>query len=148
MDITGLGSVFDLAKGIMDKIWPDQADPNDKIKAQMELQGLLEKRESQVLDAQKSIIVAELQQGDNYTKRARPTVVYMGLAFIGLVNVLLPMIAWITLSVTGKPLTGMPDINLPGEFWLAWGGVCSVWVVGRTAEKRGAANKLVNMITG
>jgi len=27
MDITGLGSVFDFAKGVMDKIWPPQADP-------------------------------------------------------------------------------------------------------------------------
>ncbi len=148
LDFTGLGSVFDFAKGVMDKIWPPQADPNEKMKAQMALQELLEKRENQVIDAQKSIIVAEMQQGDNYTKRARPTIVYIGLAFIGLVNVLLPMIAWITLSVTGKPLTGMPDIQLPGEFWAAWGGVCSIWVIGRSAEKRGAANKVINMITG
>ncbi len=148
MDITGLGSVFDFAKGVMDKIWPPQADPTEKIKAQMALQGLLEKRENQVVDAQKSIIVAEMQQGDNYTKRARPTIVYAGLAFIGLVNVLLPIIAWITLSVTGKPLTDMPDIHLPGEFWAAWGGVCSIWAICRSAEKRGAANKIINMVTG
>ena len=24
---------------------------------------------------------------------------------------------------------------LPDQFWLAWGGVVSVWVVGRSAEK-------------
>jgi hypothetical protein len=141
LDFTGIGSVFDFAKGIVDRIWPPDADPNQKMQAQMALQEMIEQRENQIVDAQKSIMVAEMNQGDAYTKRARPTIVYAGLAFIFLVNVAFPIIHAFTGTVA-------PSISLPAEFWWAWSGVCGVWVIGRSAEKRGAANKLTNMITG
>jgi hypothetical protein len=102
---------------------------------------MVEKREASLVDAQKSIIVSEMQQGDTYTKRARPTLVYAGLFFIFLVHVLFPIAAFFT----NKP---MPTLLLPTEFWWAWSGVCGVWVLGRSAEKKGAAGKLVSMITG
>jgi len=148
MDLTGIGSVFDFAKGIVDRIWPPDADPTEKAKAQLALQQMIEQRETQIIEAQKSIIVSEMNQGDAYTKRARPTIVYAGLAFIFLVNVVFPLLAWATALSTGKPLADIPHITLPGEFWAAWGGVCSIWVIGRSAEKRGAANKVTNLITG
>ena len=39
-------------------------------------------------------------------------------------------------------------MNLPAEFWYAWGGVVATWSIGRTMERRGATNNLVNVITG
>ncbi len=42
----------------------------------------LEQRIRSELDARKEVILAELNQGDKYTKRARPTVVYVGLGLI------------------------------------------------------------------
>ena len=141
MDITGLGSIADLAKGIMDKIWPPEADPAAKLQAQLELQKIIEARETSVLDTQKGIIVAEMEQGDKYTKRARPTIVYAGLAFIFMVHVVLPIVSFF------KDMP-MPNLELPAEFWWAWTGVCGIWVIGRTMEKRGAANKLISMVTG
>ena len=141
MDITGLGSIADLAKGIMDKFWPPAADPNEKLKAQVALQQAMEVRESAILDAQKNIIVAEMNQGDSYTKRARPTIVYAGLAFIFLVHVFLPILAFFK-------STPVPTLSLPTEFWWAWTGVCGIWVVGRSFEKRGAEGAILSAITG
>jgi len=141
MDLTGIGSIASLAKGVMDKFWPPEADPNKKIEVQLEIQRMMETRESAVVEAQKSIIVSEMSQGDNFTKRARPTIVYAGLAFIFLVHVILPMIAFFK-------ETPIPTVSLPEQFWWAWGGVCSIWVIGRSAEKRGTSGSMISAITG
>jgi len=142
MDLTGLGSIADLAKGIMDKFWPPSADPNEKLKAQMALQQMIEIRENAVIDAQKNIIVSEMAQGDSYTKRARPTIVYAGLAFIFMVHVVMPILSFFK----GTPMP--TSITLPAEFWWAWTGVCGIWVIGRSAEKRGAEGAVISAITG
>jgi hypothetical protein len=41
-----------------------------------------------------------------------------------------------------------PLADLPAEFWAAWGGICATWVVGRSAEKRGSRNRMIETITG
>lgn len=148
MDLTGIGSVADFAGTLVQRFFPPKMTGNEKAQAQIQIQGMLDQRETSLIESQKSIIMSEMSQGDNFTKRARPCIVYFGLIAIGLVHVLLPMIAWISLITTGKSLTDMPSIVLPGEFWATWGGVCSIWVIGRSTEKRGTANKLVSMITG
>lgn len=96
------------------------------------------------LQARERIITAEMNQGDNYTKRARPTLVYSGLIFIFLIHVLLPIVAF----VSGVHNGDMPDIALPQEFWVAWGATVSIWSLGRSAEKRGLGGKIVEKITG
>ena len=141
LDLTGIGSVADFAGTLVKRFFPPKMTDAEKAQAQVQIQEMVEKRVASLVDAQKSIIVSEMQQADNYTKRARPTLVYAGLFFIFLVHVLFPIAAFFT----SKP---MPTVSLPAEFWWAWSGVCGVWVLGRSAEKRGAANKLVNMITG
>lgn len=148
LDMTGIGSLADLASNLVNRFWPPSASEAEKIGASMQIQQMLEAREIAVLDAQKTIIAAEMSQTDNYTKRARPTIVYFGMFAIGLVHVALPVLAWMALTLTGKPLEGMPTIALPSEFWMTWGGVCGVWIIGRTAEKSGAAGRIVSAITG
>ena len=156
LDMDVAGSAFNFAKGIMDRFWPKQASEEEKMAAVAGLVPLIESRESAVIDAQKSIIVAEMQQGDNYTKRARPTVVYAGLAFMFLVHILLPFILKIVAVFTIGDLTpdqmnnlkDLMNLSLPGEFWAAWGSVVSIWSIGRSAERRGMTNKLITMITG
>jgi len=147
-DLTGLGSVADLAGGIVKRCFPPKMTGAEKAEAQIKIQAMIDERENTLIESQKSIIMSEMQQSDRFTKRARPSIVYFGLAAIGLVHVILPMTAWIVLITTGQPMSDMPTIALPGEFWATWGGVCSIWVIGRSAEKKGAGNKLVNMITG
>ena len=140
-DFTGLGSVADLAGTLVKRFFPEKMSDAEKAQAQLNMQGMLQSWENNLLDSQRAIMVAELQQGDPYTKRARPTVVYMGLLFIFIVHVAFPIVAYIT----GKPL---PDLNLPQEFWWAWTGICSTWVIGRSFEKTGVKNKAISLITG
>jgi hypothetical protein len=147
-DFTGLGSVAEFAKSLTDRFFPPEATPEQKAATQLQVQELIQRRDNAVLETQKSVITSEMAQGDNFTKRARPSIVYFGLAAIGLVHVVLPIVAWIFLIKTGKPLTDMPKIELPSDFWLTWGGVCSIWVIGRSAEKRGSTNPVVKFITG
>lgn len=152
----GIDSALNLANSILNKIWPPSADPNEKLKAASIIEAELNKRDNLIIDAQKEIIVAEMNQGDNYTKRARPSVVYFGLIFIGLVHVLFPIVIKIVLafrfgnlsSMQIAELSNLLKLTLPAEFWLAWGSVVSIWEIGRSAEKRGANNKVIDMITG
>lgn len=141
LDLTGLGSIADLAKTLVDKIFPPSLDPKDKAEAQIKLQEVLQAREAAVIQTQKEIIVSEMTQEDKFTKRARPMIVYAGLFFIFLVHVFLPCLAF----STDKPI---PLLSLPEEFWWAWGGVCSIWVIGRSTEKRGASGELLSMVMG
>lgn len=101
----------------------------------------IEETTRQEMQSKERVLVAELAQGDSYTKRARPTVVYAGLLLLAVNHVVLPWIAHFTGEV-------IPEILIPTAFWTAWGGICMTWVIGRTAERRGVQNKLTEMITG
>jgi len=147
MDITGLGSVADFASGIMDRFWPKKMTDEERATLQTNLANAIEERDMKRDVVKAEVMKAELSQGDAYTKRARPTVVYMGLLFIFLVHVLFPMITFFTGVASEKPIV-FPTLTLPSEFWYTWGGVCSVWMIGRTMERRGAANSIVKTITG
>jgi len=163
-DLGGLGSAFDFGGKVIDKIWPPQADPELKLKATTDLAAALEAREERRDSYKRDIIVAELQQSDLFTKRARPSVIYCGLIFIGLNYVVAPFIIDIlqTCLILGvgditadqvKQLKELGSYQLPGQFWLAWTGICSVYSWGRSQEKKGKSeneimNKVVSMITG
>lgn len=120
--------------GVLDKFhfsW------EEKTAATLEIEKVMQRKSAEVeetiraeLDARTSIIAAEMASGDNYTRRARPTVVYTGLGVIVLKYVLFPL-------VTGITGAAIPDIALPGEFWAAWSGVVGIWMIGRSVEKRG-----------
>jgi len=120
----------------------------EKAEIKLALEQLLQKRDSEIeqtirteLTAKERILVAELSSGDNYTRRARPTVVYFGLLVITYNYCVIPTIQ----TLQGLMLQ---PFALPTEFWIAWGGIVSTWVVGRSAEKRGTRNRLVSNITG
>lgn len=107
-----------------------------------------------VLAAKERVLVAELEQGDRFTKRARPSVVYVGLAFIGVNYVLFPCLAWILALIAGiwnVQLPELPSLALPGHFWAAWGGVCGTYAIGRSVEKAkigGILGRVARVITG
>jgi len=146
--LVALPAAFGFAKEIIDRIWPKQASEDEKLAAAKDLADSISKRDDQVVQASKDIIVAEMQQGDAFTKRARPMLVYAGLAFIFLVHVFIPLMVW-TALVTGKTLPeGAPTLSLPSEFWYAWTSVVGLWTLGRSAERRGMTNKLIEAITG
>lgn len=140
-----VGGLVEKVGGVIDKF---HLSGEEKQQFKIELETLLQKRDSEIeqtirseMQAKERVMVAELQQTDNYTKRARPTLVYVGLIFIFLVHVAFPIIAY---AFKEK----LPTLSLPEEFWWAWGGVCGTWIIGRSAEKRGVKNKAVSLITG
>lgn len=141
MDLTGLGSIAEFARTIVDKFFPPSMSSAEKAEYQLKLQAMIEQREISLIEAQKSIMVSEMDQGDNYTKRARPSLVYAGLVFIFMVHVIFPMVTFFTREQ-------IPALSLPAEFWWAWTGVVGVWVIGRSMEKGGSSGGVLDVITG
>ena len=138
-------------------------------KERMELQIVLEKvlqaRDSEIegtiraeAEAKAQIIVAELNQSDKYTKRARPTVIYGGLVVIAWNYCLVPFIFGLVTLFTDVVQTDVlgnlivtwtpPTMDLPNGFWYAWGGIVSTYAIGRSAEKRGMRNRVTDFMTG
>ena len=82
------------------------------------------------LDAASAVITAELQHGDKFTKRARPTVVYFGLVLIfaemfGLRLLLLNQFA---------PDAIIASNEIVKSFLLGWSGIVGMYGVGRSME--------------
>ena len=98
------------------------------------------------MEAKTRIIEAELKQGDEYTKRARPTLVYWGLKLIIWNYAVVPFVAG--LMATFGLETPLAPVELPVAFWAAWGGVTTTWTVGRTMEKRGTNNRFTELANG
>jgi len=145
--LTGIfsGGILDSIGSVADRFI--QTD-DEKSAFKLEVEKVLQKRESEVeqtirteLKAKENIIVAEMAQGDKYTKRARPTLIYFGLLVIFFNYCFVPVIQ-LLMSVAVEPFI------LPGEFWLAWGGAVSVYSVGRSVEKRGTRNKFTQAVVG
>ncbi len=114
----------------------------------VEMEQVLQKRDSEIeqtiraeLNAKERIIVAEMSQGDNYTKRARPTVVYAGLVIIAFNYCVVP-------TLQSLLETDVAPFMLPAEFWMAWGGCVGIWSIGRSVEKRGSRNAVTQTVTG
>jgi hypothetical protein len=135
----GLGPLVNSVGNVVDQF---HLSGGEKQQFKLQMESLLQQRDAEVeetirteLGAKERVLVAELTQGDSYTKRARPTVVYAGLVFI-------------FVNYTIAPLLGLGALELPAEFWVAWGGIVATWSIGRSAEKRGTRNKLISTITG
>lgn len=142
---SGLGSAIE---GFGSTIKKFVTTDGDRMQMQKELEVILQKRDSEIeqtlrtaLEAKERVITAELQQGDNYTKRARPTVVYFGLLVILYNYCIIPTVQLF------KGLL-MQTFDLPTDFWIAWGGIVATWSIGRSSEKRGNRGKVTSFITG
>lgn len=112
-----------------------------------EMEQLSQKRELEIeqtirkeLDAKRSVLLAELNQGDSYTKRARPTVIYAGLVFILLEMLGLRLVILDSMEANSALIASSNHVF--DTFLYTWSGIVSVYAIGRTAEKRGSRNKL------
>lgn len=138
----GVEGILGGVKGIISEF---HLAPEKEAEINVKLQALIQQRLADLestarteLQAKERVLTAELQQGDNYTKRARPTVVYLGLLFI----------MW---NYCVVPLWHQTALPLPTEFWVAWGGIVGTWAIGRSAEKikvGGTVGKIGRAITG
>lgn len=143
------GGVSEIAGGVKSIIGSLKLDPAKKAETELAVEQLVYNKFAKLEDtvqtqiqAKEKIIVAELQQKDNYTKRARPTVVYVGLGAIIFNYCIIPTIQLILRGVEVDPFA------LPAEFWMAWGGIVGTWSIGRTVERRNGNGKITGMITG
>lgn len=114
----------------------------------MQQQQQLEESYQTELTTRADIIKAELNQGDAFTKRARPMIIYAGLLFIFIIYVIVPVIYVIQHGQVPGSGEDMYLIKLPEPFWWAWGTVVGVYGAGRSAEKLGAGGRLTQWITG
>jgi len=152
MSLSGIGEVADLVKGVLDRFFPPEASPELRAATEQALIQEISNRDK----AKAQIISAEMQQQDNYTKRARPTVVYGGLVMIAINYVIFPLIGRFLALYKGADVVYLKlvePLQLPTEFWVAWGGVVGTWILGRSAEKiKGTTDtnvgRLVSLITG
>ena len=142
-DIFGGGAkgLLDGISGIIDGV---TTTDEEKDAAKLRIRQLIHTEKIEVektirreLEAKERILIAELQQSDGYTKRARPSIVYAGL-LIALGSAVAKML--------GSDID--PAQLVPVEFWWAWGGVTGTWVVGRSMEKRGVSNGFTKKVTG
>jgi hypothetical protein len=148
--IPGVGK---LAESIVDRVLPKQISAAAKAENVLAVQKMLEDRDATLVTAQKEIIIAELNQGDKFTKRARPWIVYTGLVAIFINHVVVPIAHRIVEyfyvgQEAAAALAAIQPITLPDMFWVTWGSVVAVYAVGRSAEKRGIRGELVAAITG
>lgn len=147
----GISGVVDSVADVADRFIES---PDEKAAFKLKVKELIQQRDSEIeqtirkeLESKERILVAELKQGDNYTKRARPTVVYAGLVFIAINYVLFPLVTLIAIAI-GSKFTVTPLADLPSQFWIAWGGICATWSIGRSLERRGTQNAATRAVTG
>lgn len=145
--ITGLVSAVG---GVIDDL---HTSDEEKAEARAKLDRLAAEYEGRALahaetiaSYQRDVIAAELAQDDAYTKRARPTLVYAGLAVLLLNHVALPWLAYFSGHA-------VPSIELPAEFWWGWTGVVGAWAIGRSVEKKAKIDgrtprRLTRLVTG
>jgi len=156
--ITG-GALSEIGKAVRSFITTDK----DRMEFQLQIEKILGEKAKELedsiqkeMEAKERILVAELTQGDTYTKRARPTIIYAGLAFIALVHVIYPTLIKLIFFFRSETLTpdqiesleSLLELSLPSEFWWAWMGVAGTWVIGRSLERRGVTSKAISLITG
>jgi len=131
-DVLG-SSLLDSVKGLISQF---HMSPEDKAKLQAQLDAQKDQftaaendYNSKLNDIAGQNIRAEETSGDNYTRRARPSVIWIGLAVIVwnycLMN-LLGHTRW---------FAGAVPWELPSYFWDTWGIICTGYVFNRTAEK-------------
>lgn len=145
-NIFGSGTIKAVTDVIDDFVTSDE----EKIKAKTALEKVLQREKSEIettirteLKSKSDFMIAEVRQGDKFTKRARPSVIYTAL-FVMLFNYcLMPFLAFVTKEVWSS-------IILPSEFWDTVTVVISVYSVSRSFDKIGVnpVQKIKSKILG
>ena len=154
---SGVGEFAEKVGSVVDRFVHTK---DEKAEFMLEMERLLQQRDSEIeatiqkeLETAATVITAELQQGDNYTKRARPTIIYTGLAMYVLNSIIFPKLAILTAFISNEVnrqivIDALQPVAIPPEFAVAWGGIVAIYSGGRTLEKRGARGAAVQAMTG
>jgi hypothetical protein len=130
-DVLG-GTFLDAVKGIISQF---HMSPEDKAKLQAQIEeqkDLFTERQNdynvRLNDIAGQNIRTEEQEG-SYTRNARPSVIWVGLAVIVWNYAAVPLLGH------SKPFWGMTPVEFPSYFWEAWGVICTGYVFNRTVDK-------------
>lgn len=124
---TAVGGVTSLAKGILDKIFPD-ADAASKAQAALELADLT---------ARTAAITAEAQSADKWTSRARPSFMYVMYLFL-LSAIPMGVLFFFRPDAAQGVCAGMKlwFDALPGEMYALFGAGYLGYAVTRSGDKK------------
>lgn len=127
-----------LAKKIAGRFFAESMTEDERAAADRELLAMIQAESIAWTNAQRDVLVAELTQGDNFTKRARPWIIYAGLILVGVNSVLFALLNGlvILLGAAEAGAVTFSAIAPPPEFWVAWGGAVSVYVWKRDQTKQ------------
>ena len=126
-----IGPIADLAKDLIDRIFPDKdKQASERLQAEFALQQLAQEGRLKEMETEMSGILAEAQSADPWTSRARPTflyVIYIMILFgipMGFLSAFKPAMA--TAIATGMQawLAAIPDslYTLFGVGYLGYAG--------------------------
>lgn len=147
----GVGGVVDKVGDIF-KILKGDKEDDPKLSAaelqlKLELTKLQNDLQTKMSDAvtgdlanQRELIKAELSNEDPYVRRARPTIIWVGIIIFLFNYALLPFITTMV-QLFGGGFSFVP-ITLPTEFWGVWGIYTGGYAYLRTREKQGGNIKL------
>lgn len=135
-----LSGIFEVGKGLIDKLLPD---PEAKAKAQMDLLTMQQTGELKELETRMSAILAEASSADPWTSRARPSFLYVFYFIIlsmtvvaPIVGVLNPAAMDVYFANVGKGFAAIPE-----ELWWTFTAGYLGYAGARTFEKRKGVSK-------
>jgi len=136
-----LSTIGSTLKGVFGLVDDMHTSTEEKEQMKIKLQELFNQHERDVMAnynkemaSVKDVIVAELNQDDKYTKRARPTVLYLFIVIVSLNYCLFPFINHFLHA------KNLPIISLPAEAWQMFQWIFGVYGVGRSVEKMSGAD--------
>lgn len=125
------------AQQIVGHFFPGEPTPEQEAQRAADvlvMEKLILDHDATMAEAQRDVLVAELTQGDNFTKRARPWMIYSGLIVIAYNTIVVSLLNGIVALFGNEPAF----VQLPVEpmFWTAWGGATSLYVWNRDRTKQ------------
>ena len=152
-----VGEFADKIGGVFDRFIQTK---DEKAQFILDVLPIIQRRDSEIeetihveLKTASDVIQAELVQSDKYTKRARPTIIYSGLAMFILNDVIFPKLAILAAFMDDEVsrdivIAALAPIAISPVFITSWAGIVAIYAGGRTLEKRGIKNAAVEAMTG
>lgn len=134
-----LSGIFEIGKGLIDKLLPD---PAAKAKAQMDLLIMQQNGELKELETRMSAILAEANSPDPWTSRARPSFLYVIYVMI-LMSIPMGILSAFRPDMAGAIAAGMQAwlAAIPEDLYVLFGVGYVGYAGARTFEKRKGAVK-------
>jgi hypothetical protein len=132
-----LGTLFEMGKSLIDRIFPDKvAQASERAQAELALATLNQEGKLKELSIQMSAIVAEAQSADPWTSRARPSFMYVVYVLI-LASLPIGVLSAFSPDTAAQIAKGMKDwlAAIPSEIIELFKWVMLGYIGGRSAEK-------------